>query len=161
MTHLISIVFECDDRRGEFIEVTGVYRVIPGPVQGKTTGLFPVIIWATTIEPLVHTVDISRDEVPIIHTLSRRPDLFQLLAKSVAPQISGHNRIKEGILAMMIGGDTSVEAEGERSNIHILIMGDPGCAKSQLMRFVHNTMPNGTRLHFCEFFIECYFYWLT
>eukprot|EP00375_Theileria_parva_P000584 XP_763254.1 DNA replication licensing factor MCM7 [Theileria parva strain Muguga] len=68
--------------------------------------------------------------------LSRSPNVYEILANSIAPDIYGHQDIKKALLLQLIGGCNVVKNDGGfiRGNIHILLLGDPGVAKSQLMK---------------------------
>ena len=63
--------------------------------------------------------------------ISSQPNLFNLLVHSVCPLIYGQELVKAGILLGLVGGNPS---EHHRSNIHVLMVGDPGLGKSQLLR---------------------------
>eukprot|EP01071_Lankesteria_metandrocarpae_P006831 Lankesteria_metandrocarpae@DN4498_c0_g1_i1.p1 len=68
------------------------------------------------------------------------------LAQHVAPQIHGHEEIKKGILLMIVGGvekSTEKEAIKLRGDINACIVGDPGTAKSQLLKFVQGFVGRG------------------
>lgn len=72
-----------------------------------------------------------------------RKDVFDVLAASIAPSIRGHQEIKRALVLQMIGGREHNLPNGIhlRGDINILLVGDPSCGKSQLLRFVLNTMP--------------------
>ncbi|BAM38987.1 DNA replication licensing factor Mcm2 [Theileria orientalis strain Shintoku] len=85
--------------------------------------------------------------------LAKRDDTVKILTNSVAPSICGLSMIKKGILLQLIGGHLNYNSEGGsesdssseknlRGDIHVLLVGDPGCGKSQLLRFVMSLFPN-------------------
>ena len=63
--------------------------------------------------------------------IASQPNLFNLLVQSVCPMIYGQELVKAGILLCLVGG---VGTENRRGNIHMLMVGDPGLGKSQLLR---------------------------
>jgi len=81
--------------------------------------------------------------VRAINQIAQREDSFELLARSLAPSICGHALPKKGLLLQMIGGTERNLPNGThlRGDINVLMIGDPSCGKSQMLRFVMNTAP--------------------
>jgi DNA replication licensing factor MCM7 len=73
------------------------------------------------------------------------PSLYDRLAKSIAPEIYGHVDIKKALLLLMVGGPTKTTSDGMkiRGDINICLMGDPGVAKSQLLKYISKIAPRG------------------
>ncbi|VDP35971.1 unnamed protein product [Heligmosomoides polygyrus] len=86
-------------------------------------------------------VDFKRftpDEERSFKELSKRPDVYELIAKSIAPSIYGSIDIKKSIACLLFGGSRKRLPDGltRRGDINVLLLGDPGTAKSQLLKFV-------------------------
>lgn len=79
--------------------------------------------------------------------LAARPDIYYLLVRSVAPSIWEMDDVKRGILCQLFGGSAKAFAEKNsgkfRSEINVLLCGDPGTSKSQLLQYVHKIAPRG------------------
>ena len=75
--------------------------------------------------------------------MSRRPDIYTLLSNSIAPSIFGNEDIKKAILCLLMGGSKKMLPDGMRlrGDINVLLLGDPGTAKSQLLKFVEKVAP--------------------
>jgi len=71
--------------------------------------------------------------------------LFTRLAASICPEIFGMEEVKQALLLLMVGGNLKQMADGMkiRGNINVLLMGDPGVAKSQLLKHISNFAPRG------------------
>ncbi|KAI9707804.1 MAG: minichromosome maintenance protein 5 [Candelina mexicana] len=75
--------------------------------------------------------------------MSRRPDLYQAFADCIAPSIYGNQDIKKAIACLLLGGSKKILPDGMklRGDINVLLLGDPGTAKSQLLKFVEKVAP--------------------
>ncbi|KAM0332398.1 hypothetical protein ACHAQA_002678 [Verticillium albo-atrum] len=71
--------------------------------------------------------------------------VYELLAKSIAPEIYGHVDVKKALLLLLIGGVTKEVKDGMkiRGDINVCLMGDPGVAKSQLLKYISKVSPRG------------------
>jgi replicative DNA helicase Mcm len=90
-------------------------------------------------------VEITPEDEKKILELSRREDLEELIVNSIAPSIYGYREVKLAIALLLFGGVPKVYPDGirVRGDIHILLIGDPGTAKSQLLRYVSFIAPRG------------------
>ncbi|KAI9781335.1 MAG: minichromosome maintenance protein 5 [Peltula sp. TS41687] len=75
--------------------------------------------------------------------MSRRPDLYEVFASCIAPSIYGNADIKKAISCLLLGGSKKILPDGMklRGDINVLLLGDPGTAKSQLLKFVEKVAP--------------------
>ncbi|XP_069014841.1 DNA replication licensing factor MCM3 [Embiotoca jacksoni] len=132
---------------GDRVQVVGTYRCLPGKKGGFTSGTFRTIMIACHVKQMSKEVSpyFSADDVAKIRNFcrTRSIDVFDQLARSLAPSIHGHEYIKKAILCMLLGGVEKVLENGSRirGDINILLIGDPSVAKSQLLRYVLHTAP--------------------
>uniref|UniRef100_A0A4W4EG71 DNA replication licensing factor MCM3 n=1 Tax=Electrophorus electricus TaxID=8005 RepID=A0A4W4EG71_ELEEL len=132
---------------GDRVQVVGTYRCLPGKKGGFTSGTFRTIMVGCHLKQLSKEVTpfFSADDVVKIKNFSksRTKNVFDQLARSLAPSIHGHEYIKKAILCMLLGGVEKVLENGSRirGDINVLLIGDPSVAKSQLLRYVLYTAP--------------------
>eukprot|EP00808_Paulinella_micropora_P032203 g17396.t1 len=146
----ISVVLQGDlvdsCKPGDRVQVTGIYRAVAGGAQGETSGLFQTVLIANSIKQIGHTTtssSLTEQDIVNIRSISKRGDVLDLLARSVAPSIFGHDFIKKAIVLLLLGGVEKNLENGThiRGDINMLMVGDPSTAKSQLLRFVLNIAP--------------------
>jgi DNA replication licensing factor MCM4 len=93
------------------------------------------------------TRKVTEEEEEKIKATAARPDLYDLLSRSLAPSIYEQDDVKKGILLQLFGGtNKSFEKGGSpryRGDINVLLCGDPSTAKSQLLQYVHRIAPRG------------------
>ncbi|KIJ37049.1 hypothetical protein M422DRAFT_178459 [Sphaerobolus stellatus SS14] len=85
-----------------------------------------------------------------LRQLSTRPDIYDLLSRSLAPSIWEMEDVKKGILLQLFGGTNKSITKGGggggpryRGDINVLMVGDPGTSKSQILMYVHKLAPRG------------------
>uniref|UniRef100_A0A7E4UM18 DNA replication licensing factor MCM7 n=1 Tax=Panagrellus redivivus TaxID=6233 RepID=A0A7E4UM18_PANRE len=79
------------------------------------------------------TTEFSEEEIATVS----RPDIYELLAYSIAPEIFGHTDVKKSLLLALVGGvDKNTNGMKIRGALNIILVGDPGVAKSQLLGYV-------------------------
>ena len=85
----------------------------------------------------------SEEEEQEFIEMSRRPDLYEKFAECIAPSIYGNQDIKRAIACLLLGGSKKILPDGMklRGDINVLLLGDPGTAKSQLLKFVEKVAP--------------------
>ncbi|MFP3257205.1 MAG: minichromosome maintenance protein MCM [Candidatus Nanopusillus acidilobi] len=86
-------------------------------------------------------IELTQDDINKIKEFSKREDLLDALAKMYAPSIIGHEEIKKAIVLQAVGGvERVINGTRIRGNIHILLIGDPATAKSQLTMWNKNAV---------------------
>ncbi|KAJ5172585.1 DNA replication licensing factor MCM7 [Penicillium capsulatum] len=80
-----------------------------------------------------------------IEQYQKSGNMYEYLSRSIAPEIYGHLDVKKALLLLLIGGVTKEMGDGMhiRGDINICLMGDPGVAKSQLLRYITKVAPRG------------------
>lgn len=87
----------------------------------------------------------DREMEAIVEEIAKDEDPYSRLANSIAPEIFGHEDVKKALLLQLVSGASKVLPDGMkiRGDINILLMGDPGVAKSQLLKYIANVAPRG------------------
>ncbi|KIH90858.1 minichromosome maintenance protein 7 (cell division control protein 47) [Sporothrix brasiliensis 5110] len=135
---------------GDVVDISGIF--LPTPYTGfkaMRAGLL-----TDTFLEAHHVVQHKKayEEMAIEPQLVRRIEQFrqsgqvyEYLAKSIAPEIFGHLDVKKALLLLLVGGVTKQMGDGMkiRGDINICLMGDPGVAKSQLLKYISKVAPRG------------------
>ena len=135
-------------KAGDVVDVTGQFRVEPRKVRGKQDG-FEFLIDIHNIIPVDDAFEdyrLTESDKEMIIELSKRDDIYELLCNTLAPEIYGHETVKEGLLLQLFEGsrpadDTFKSDTMDRWTSHILLIGDPGVGKSQLVSAVNKRAP--------------------
>ncbi|XP_034651983.1 DNA replication licensing factor MCM4 [Drosophila subobscura] len=141
---------------GDRVTVTGIYRATPLRGSGHQVKS----VYKTHVD-VVHfrKVDNKRlyeeeegkdhifppERVELLQLLAKKPDIYDRLARAIAPSIYENDDIKKGVLLQLFGGTKKKHAtlgrQNFRSEIHLLLCGDPGTSKSQMLQYVYNLVP--------------------
>jgi len=131
---------------GDKIEIVGVLSAKSKPTKTHNKLIIDRYIHANEIKVLETNaldIEISKEDIEKIKQLAKRDDIIDLIIRSIAPSIYGMEFAKEAVALSLFSGVTRVRFDEviRRGNIHTLIIGDPGIAKSQLLQFVSKIMP--------------------
>jgi len=166
--HSVSICFYDElvdvSKPGDRIAVTGIFRSVPvrvNPRRRTIKALFKTYLDVTHIAKTdskrlgidTSTLDteireqqaetaqtrrVTEEERTKIMEISSRSDVYELLARSIAPSIWEMDDVKKGILLQLFGGTNKVFLKGGgpryRGDINILLCGDPSTSKSQILK---------------------------
>jgi len=137
-----------------------VHRIVPGDrviftgilnMQSKCVGnnistVVDTILDVNHVE-IKHTayssIDLSDEDIKEIKKLAKSPDVVNRLYGSIAPSVFGYDDVKKAVMLQLFGSDSLIQKDGtfRRGDIHILLMGDPGIAKSVILESAHLISP--------------------
>lgn len=133
-------------RPGDRVALIGIVKLFKG--SRRASPVYDFYIEANNIIPaqrLLEEVSISPEDEAKIRELSRDPMVRRKIIASIAPAIHGYWDLKEAIALLLFGGVPKVLTDGTRirGEIHVLMIGDPGTAKSQLLQYASRIAPRG------------------
>ena len=133
---------------GDRVKGNGVLFIRSQRKHGKDTPVFDIFLRIQSLERqnlALEEIVVSDEEEAQIRELASSPDIYDRLSNSIAPSIFGMGKIKETWMLQLFGGVARLNPDGTRNrgDIHILLMGDPGVAKSQLLAYMGAISPRG------------------
>ena len=134
---------------GSRVRVIGILKEVPVPLQtGGMSTRFELAVEVNNLIPLEETFDklhMNEEDERQILELAEDPQVFEKLSRSIAPSIYGYEKVKKALILQLFGGVKKTKADGStsRGDIHILLVGDPGVAKSVTLVFMASISPKG------------------
>jgi DNA replication licensing factor MCM7 len=135
---------------GDVVNISGIF--LPTPYTGfraiRAGLLQDTFLEATHVHQLkkqYHAMEITPEIQAKCEELKEDPNLYSRMANSIAPEIYGHEDVKKALLLLLIGGVSKTVGDGMkiRGDINVCLMGDPGVAKSQLLKYITKVAPRG------------------
>ncbi len=133
---------------GDRVIVTGILRSYQRTTQFGKTPFFDIYLDGNSLEIMEEEFEeivITEEDEREIMELKNQPDVYEKLIRSIAPSIYGYEEIKEAMVLQLFAG-VPKELPDEtrvRGDIHVLLVGDPGVAKSQLLTYQVKLAPRG------------------
>eukprot|EP00949_MAST-11_sp_MAST-11-sp1_P004690 g4690.t1 len=135
-------------KAGDLLTIAGIF--LPTPFTGlsaiKAGLIADTYLEATYIEKQKKSysdVEMTEEMGDAVDEAAEDPELYSKMARSLAPEIFSHEDVKKALLLMLVGGVTRKMKDGMkiRGDINICLMGDPGVAKSQLLKHIATVSP--------------------
>uniref|UniRef100_A0A0E0MNJ3 DNA replication licensing factor MCM7 n=1 Tax=Oryza punctata TaxID=4537 RepID=A0A0E0MNJ3_ORYPU len=135
---------------GDVVEMSGIFLPMPyygfrAMRAGLVADTYLETMSITHFKKKYEEYELKGDEQEQIDRLAEDGDIYNKLARSLAPEIFGHEDVKKALLLLLVGAPHRKLTDGMkiRGDLHICLMGDPGVAKSQLLKHIINVAPRG------------------
>jgi len=129
-------------RPGDEVEITGIFmnRFEYGANVKHGFPVFSTTIEANNVVRFgdEQVIELTDEDKKTIKDWSKKPNIAEIVYRSIAPSIYGHDFIKKGLTLAMFGGvpkDVN-DKHRIRGDINMLLLGDPGTAKSQFLKYI-------------------------
>ena len=133
---------------GNRVVITGTLRVFQERQQREKKTTFRKVLFVSHIEVLqkgIEEAELSPEDEEKIKELAKDPWVKNLVVQSIAPSIYGYDPVKEAIALQLFGCNAVDLPDGTRirGDTHVLLTGDPGVAKSAILKWVASISPRG------------------
>lgn len=142
---LVDPEFQKNVTPGNQVIVNGVLQESPQQKDSKRYDIYMEGNFVNPTETEFQDIDISEDEEDEIRALADQDNIMERIVDSIAPSIYGHRKIKEAIALQLFSGVRKERPDGTvtRGDMHVLLIGEPGTGKSQLLQYVGELAPKG------------------
>ncbi|KAL8055532.1 hypothetical protein ABFX02_04G062300 [Erythranthe guttata] len=135
---------------GDIVDVSGIFLPMPytgfrAMRAGLIADTYLEAMSVTHFKKKYEQYELRDDEEEQIARLAEDGDIYNKLSRSLAPEIFGHEDVKKALLLLLVGAPHRKLKDGMkiRGDLHVCLMGDPGVAKSQLLKHIINVAPRG------------------
>eukprot|EP01117_Protostelium_nocturnum_P012324 TRINITY_DN4538_c0_g1_i1.p1 TRINITY_DN4538_c0_g1~~TRINITY_DN4538_c0_g1_i1.p1 ORF type:complete len:594 (+),score=185.27 TRINITY_DN4538_c0_g1_i1:244-1782(+) len=143
---------------GDGATISGIVKVVSveadkGRTKDKNKSMFYIYIDANSVssdkqaDTKADQLLFTANQMTCIRQISQEKNIFRLITNSICPGIYGHEMVKAGMVLTLFGGCPKYIHEKNRIPIrgdpHLLVVGDPGLGKSQMLTAVNNIAPRG------------------
>ncbi|EED82471.1 predicted protein [Postia placenta Mad-698-R] len=135
---------------GDVVHLGGIFLPIPytgyqAVRAGLLTDTYLEVNYIFQLKKQYSNMEITPEIRQQLIELKDDPQLYSKLAQSIAPEIYGHVDVKKALLLLLVGGVTKTLGDGMkiRGDLNVCLMGDPGVAKSQLLKYISKVAPRG------------------
>jgi replicative DNA helicase Mcm len=132
---------------GSRVKVIGILKEIAITTgSGAVLTRFDLAVESNNVIPMEESfedIDITDEDERAIRELAADPKLIKRMTDSIAPSIWGHKNVKQALAFQLFGGVKKTRSDGTRmrGDVHILLVGDPGVAKSVMLGFIAGVAP--------------------
>lgn len=147
---LVSPFKDSKSNPGSKVFVNGFVKEIPIPTRtGSDSVNYEMVVdgvYINLVEEDFSDINITQEEEEQIKEIASKENVREVLVNNFAPSIYGNEKIKEAVLLQQFGGSINIKGDGVRTrgDIHVLLIGDPGAAKSQLLKAAVKIAPKSS-----------------
>ena len=133
---------------GERVVMSGVLRSVQKGRPGQKSTLFDIFMDVNSVEKEqveFEEIEVTEEDARLIREMGASPDIFRMITASIAPSMYGMYVEKEALALQLFSGVPKVMPDGRRirGDIHVLMVGDPGIGKSELLSYMSRLSPRG------------------
>jgi len=131
---------------GDHVTITGILHIEQMTQGNEKTPIFDLYMDGVSItveDEEFEDMDIDEEDKARIVEYSERDDIYEQMVDSVAPSIYGYDQEKLAMILQLFSGVTKHLPDGSRirGDLHMLLIGDPGTGKSQLLSYIRHIAP--------------------
>jgi replicative DNA helicase Mcm len=133
---------------GERVVMNGVLRSVQKGRPGAKSTLFDIFMDVNSTEKEqveFEEIEVTEEDAKLIREMGASPDVFRMITASIAPSMYGMHVEKEALALQLFSGVPKVMPDGRRirGDLHVLMVGDPGIGKSELLSYMSRLSPRG------------------
>ncbi|MDD5650757.1 MAG: ATP-binding protein [Candidatus Nanoarchaeia archaeon] len=129
------------------VKIVGIVKEVPIQLKtGSQSTRYELMVDANSIESMQETFEeviINEEDEKQILEMAEDPKIYEKLVSTIAPSIYGHEDVKSALVLQLLGGVRKERPDGTktRGDVHILLVGDPGSGKSEMLKFISSAAP--------------------